>query len=57
MMIITLEFEAFNGTRGKGFWKESIARDVSPGLDAATMPFQLENTGATTFNFKLSLDC
>ena len=47
-----LEFEAFNGTRGKGFWKETIARDVSPGLDAATMPFQLENTGATTFNFK-----
>ena len=47
-----LEFEAFNGTRGKGFWKETIARDVSPGLDAATMPFQLENTGPTTFNFK-----
>ena len=47
-----LEFEAFNGTRGKGFWKETIARDVSPGLDAATMPFQLENIGATTFNFK-----
>jgi hypothetical protein len=47
-----LEFEAFNGTRGKGFWKETLARDVSPGLDAATMPFQLENTGATTFNFK-----
>ena len=47
-----LEFEAFNGTRGKGFWKEALARDVSPGLDAATMPFQLENTGATTFNFK-----
>ena len=47
-----LEFEAFNGTRGKGFWKEAKGVDVSPGLDAATMPFQLENTGATTFNFK-----
>ena len=47
-----LEFEAFNGTRGKGFWKETLARDVSPGLDAATMPFQLENVGPTTFNFK-----
>ena len=47
-----LEFEAFDGTRGKGFWKETLARDVSPGLDAATMPFQLENTGPTTFNFK-----
>jgi hypothetical protein len=47
-----LEYEAFNGTRGKGYWKETIARDVSPGLDAATMPYQLENTGATTFTFK-----
>ena len=46
-----LEFEAFNGTRGKGFWKETRARDTSPGLDAATMPHQLENTGATTFTF------
>ena len=47
-----LEFEAFNGTRGKGYWKETVAPDVSPGLDAATMPYQLENTGATTFTFK-----
>ena len=47
-----LEFEAFDGTRGKGYWKESLARNVSPGLDAATMPYQLENTGATTFTFK-----
>tara|TARA_Y100000361_G_scaffold12408_1_gene9829 strand:- start:4354 stop:6894 length:2541 start_codon:yes stop_codon:yes gene_type:complete len=46
-----LEFDAFNSTRGKGYWKESRARDVSPGLDAATMPHQLENTGATTFTF------
>ena len=46
-----LEYEAFNGTRGKGFWKESRARDVSPGLDATTMPYQLENTGPTTFAF------
>jgi hypothetical protein len=46
-----LEFDAFNGARGKGYWKESRARDVSPGLDAATMPHQLENTGATTFTF------
>tara|TARA_A100001201_G_scaffold5526_1_gene9802 strand:+ start:825 stop:3362 length:2538 start_codon:yes stop_codon:yes gene_type:complete len=46
-----LEFEAFNGTRGKGYYKESRARNVSPGLDASTMPHQLENTGATTFTF------
>ena len=47
-----LEYVAFNGTRGKGYWKETIARNVSPGLDAATMPYQLENTGATTFTFQ-----
>lgn len=46
-----LEFEAVNGTRGKGFWRESRARDTSPGLKASTMPHQLENTGATTFEF------
>ena len=38
--------------RGKGYWKEAVARDVSPGLDASTMPYQLENTGATTFTFQ-----
>ncbi len=46
-----LEYEAFNNVAGKGFWKETRARDVSPGLSAATMPHQLENTGATTFTF------
>jgi hypothetical protein len=46
-----LEFDAFNNSRGKGYWKESRARDTSPGLDADTMPHQLENTGATTFTF------
>ena len=53
-----LQYEAFNDPdsgkvkRGKGFWKEAVARDVSPGLDAATMPHQLENTGPTEFTFK-----
>ena len=37
--------------RGKGYWKETAGRDVPPGLNAATMPYQLENTGATTFTF------
>ena len=37
---------------GRGYWQETRARDVSPGLDASTMPYQLENTGATTFTFK-----
>jgi len=53
-----LQYEAFNDSasgkvkRGPGFWKEAVARDTSPGLDASTMPYQLENTGATTFTFK-----
>jgi hypothetical protein len=47
-----LEYEAFDGVKGKGYWKETFARDTSPGLDASTMPHQLENTGATTFTFK-----
>ena len=46
-------FVAYDTTlnRGRGFWKESLARDVSPGLDAATMPHEFKNTGATTFTF------
>jgi|TARA_Y100000033_G_scaffold51088_1_gene63691 hypothetical protein len=53
-----LEYVALNDPasgkvkRGKGYWKEALARDVSPGLDASTMPYQLENTGATSFTFK-----
>ena len=37
--------------RGRGYWQETVARDVSPGLDNATMPHELANTGATTFTF------
>ena len=46
-----LEYKAYDGVKGKGYYQETIARDVSPGLDASTMPYQLENTGATTFTF------
>ncbi len=46
-----LKFVASNGTGGAGFWQESLARDVSPGLDDDTMPHELANTGATTFTF------
>ena len=46
-------FVAYDTTlnRGRGFWEETVARDVSPGFDASTMPHLLENTGATTFTF------
>ena len=46
-------FVAYDTTlnRGRGFWQETLARDVSPGVDASTMPHALINTGATTFTF------
>ncbi|MEK9696936.1 MAG: hypothetical protein VW270_14335, partial [Candidatus Poseidoniales archaeon] len=43
-----LKYVAADGVGGKGYWQETIARDVSPGLDNATMPHELANTGATT---------
>jgi len=46
-----VKFTAYNGTGGAGYWGETVARDVSPGLDAATMPHILSNTGATSFTF------
>ena len=48
-----VQFVAYDTTlnRGRGYWEETIARDVSPGLLASTMPHQLENTGPTTFEF------
>jgi hypothetical protein len=36
---------------GRGYWQETRARDVSPGLDASTMPHELVNTGSNTFTF------
>jgi hypothetical protein len=46
-----VEFVADDGEGGKGSWRETRARNVSPGLDNATMPHELVNTGATTFTF------
>ena len=46
-----VKYVAYNGTGGDGYWEETLARDASPGLDAATMPHELVNTGATTFTF------
>jgi len=47
-----VEFFAFDGIRGQGFWKETRARDASPGLDASTMPHRLVNTGPRSFQFR-----
>ena len=48
-----VKFVAYDTTlnRGRGYWEETVARDVSAGFDASTMPHELANTGATTFTF------
>lgn len=46
-----VEYVAYDGIRGEGYWRETLARDASPGLDSSTMPHELVNTGATTFTF------
>ena len=47
-----LEYNAYNSEKGRGYWKETLARDVSSGFDDSTMPHELVNTGATTFSFQ-----
>ena len=46
------KFVADNGTAGSGYWKETLAPNISTGLTASTMPHRLVNTGATTFDFE-----
>jgi len=46
------KFVAYDGINGAGYWEETIAPDVSPGLDNATMPHELINTAVNTFTFK-----
>ena len=46
-----VEFSAYDSTRGDGYWKEALSRTASPGVNNATMPHELANTGATTFTF------
>ena len=46
------KFVADDGVLGRGYWEESIDPQVSPGLDAATMPHELVNTGTNAFTLK-----
>ena len=46
------KFVADNGAAGSGYWKESIAPDVSPGLTDSTMPHRLRNTQTHQFVFE-----
>ena len=47
-----VKFVADDGTSGRGYWIETIAPGVSPGLDASTMPHELVNTATDTFVFR-----
>jgi hypothetical protein len=46
-----VKYVAYNGEKGRGYWKEARARDVSAGVVASSMPHQLIRTGETTFTF------
>ena len=46
-----VEYIAYNGEYGRGYFKETVARNVSAGFDATTMPHELVNTGPTAFTF------
>ena len=43
--------DAGTGT-GQGHWEETLGHSMSPGLDAATMPHELVNTGTNAFTFR-----
>ena len=49
---IYAKFVADNSAAGSGYWKETLAPNISTGLTASTMPHRLVNTGATTFDFE-----
>jgi len=47
-----LTFVADDGTSGKGYWEETIAPNVSTGLNEATMPVALIRTGLNPLTFR-----
>ena len=46
------KFVADNGSAGSGYWVETRKQTVSAGLDKATMPHRLTNTGTNAFTFE-----
>jgi len=47
-----LKFVADDGVSGKGFWEETIAPNVSTGLNEATMPIALIRTSVSPLTFR-----
>jgi hypothetical protein len=46
-----VRFDAYVDPGGPGYWEETLARNVSPGVDASKMPHALVNTAPTAFTF------
>ena len=46
------KFVANDGNSGPGTWEETIAPNVSPGLEGSTMPHQLKNTAKNVLTFE-----
>ena len=46
------KFVADDGTSGKGYWQETVAPNVSTGMDPTTLPHELKNTAANTFKLQ-----
>ena len=47
-----LKFIADDGISGKGYWEETIAPNVSTGINEATMPVALIRTGVSPLTFR-----
>jgi len=47
-----VKFVAENGVSGRGIWEETVDPNVSPGLNASTMPHRLSNPSLNTFVFE-----
>ena len=46
------KFVAEDATSGAGYWEETIDPTVSAGMNASTLPHELRNTAANTFNLQ-----
>ena len=46
------KFVADDGTSGTGYWQETVAPDVSTGMNKTTLPHELKNTAANTFKLE-----
>jgi hypothetical protein len=46
------KFIADDGSKGEGYWEETLGYSMSPGFTASLMPHELFNTGTDAFTFR-----